>query len=136
MSDLSLAANLRSPQFIYTGDAAVSAFMGIALLAGAGPIAALAGWPAADGFLLAVGAFLLPWALFNYAIGTAGNPSRSAILANIAGDGAWAALSALLLAVHWTALNGLGQALLAGQMLFVGLVFIAKLRGLPALLRA
>ncbi|OAM84237.1 hypothetical protein A3840_00220 [Devosia elaeis] len=136
MTDLSLAAQARSPKAFYTIDAAISGILGIALLAGAGPIADLAGMPAAAGFLMAVGAFLLPWALFNYAIGTATGPAWSAILANIAGDAAWVAISILLLATHWTALNGLGQTLLAGQALFVAIVFLTKLRGAPSLRRS
>ena len=136
MTDLSLAAHARSPKAFYTIDAAISAIMGIALFAGAGPIADLAGMPAAAGFLIAVGAFLLPWALFNYAIGTADGPAWSAILANLAGDAIWVAVSALLLAMHWSALSGLGQTLLAAQALFVAIVFLTKLRGAPSLRRS
>jgi hypothetical protein len=136
MTDLSFAAHARSPKAFYTIDAAISATMGIALLAGAGPIADLAGMSAAAGFLMAVGAFLLPWALLNYAIGTADGPAWSAILANIAGDAIWVAISVLLLAIHWNGLNGLGQTLLAGQALFVAIVFLTKLRGAPSLRRS
>ncbi len=120
---------LRSPQTIYVYDAVASVVMGTVLVAGASFVAGLVGWPDAAAFLLPIGAFLLAWALFNYAIGSAGAPARNAVNINITIDGAWVALSAILLIVYWQQLNTLGHILLAGQMLFVATVFTIKLRG-------
>lgn len=133
MTDLSFAAYMRSPQCIYTYDAGVSAIMGVAFLTGADVIADFVGWPGAAGFITSAGAFLLSWALFNYALGTAGSSSRSAIYANILGDGAWVGLSVLLLALYWNQFNLWGHLLLVGQTLFVIVVLAIKLRGLRAL---
>jgi hypothetical protein len=85
------------------------------------------------GFITSAGAFLLSWSLFNYALGTAGSSSRSAIYANILGDGAWVGLSVLLLALYWNQFNLWGHLLLVGQTLFVIVVLAIKLRGLRAL---
>ncbi len=133
MNATALAAYARSPQFIYVYDTAVSAIMAIAFVAGAGPIADLIGWPGAAGVINLLGVFLISWALLNYALGTAHLPGRSAVVANIVGDGLWALGSVALLATHWSMFNGLGQALVVGQTLFVTAVLLTKLRGWAAL---
>lgn len=134
MSAASISSYIRRPQFIYVYDSVVSATMAAIFVAASGPVADLMGWSAAAGIVSGIGAFLISWALFNYALGTAGAPSRSAVTANIAGDGLWAFGSLALLAVHGAQFSGLGQALLVGQALFVFAVFAVKLRGWGALM--
>lgn len=124
---------IRSPKRIYVYDAAVSAAAAFGLLVGAAPLAQVMGWPAAAGLFGAIGAFLVSWALFNYAIGTAARPARSSVLANMTGDGIWVLLSVGLFVTHRHELNLLGLVLLVGQALFVAVVFAAKLRGLRVL---
>ena len=127
-----LSARMKSPQFIYLYDTGVSLLMAIVLAAWGGSIADLVGWSAAGGFLVAVGAFLFPWALVNYAIGSARAPAWPAVVINIAGDGTWAVVSAVLLAMHWNQFNTVGHVLVIVQALFVVGVFVTKLRGASA----
>ncbi len=134
MNATALAAYARSPQFIYVYDTGVSAIMAMVFIAGARPIADLVGWPEAADVITMMGVFLLSWALFNYALGTARLPARSAVVANITGDAIWALGSVLLLATQASMFNGLGQALVAVQALFVATVLLTKLRGWPALI--
>ena len=123
-----------SPKFIYTADAVICTVASVGLLLGNAALADLIELPQATTLIIAVGAFLLPWGLFNYGIGTAASSTRSSVLLNMIGDGSWVVLSAVLLAAHWHVLNALGHALMIGQMLFVALVFATKLRGAAAML--
>lgn len=129
MSDITFSSSARSPQLIYTLDAVAGFVPGLALLFLHAPIAELIGAPQFVGFIAAIGAFLVPWGLFNYAIGTAKGPAWSSVLANIIGDGLWMAFSAALITLQVGQFNLLGQVLLVSQALFVVLVFLAKLHG-------
>jgi len=134
MTTKTFAAYMRSPKFIYVYDTGVSALMAAVFIAAAGPIADFIGWPGAVGIIHSLGVFLISWALFNYALGTAEASARSAVIANIVGDGLWALASIALLLTHSSLLNGVGQALVIVQALFVAGVFVTKVRGWPALM--
>ncbi len=134
MTTRNFAAYIRSPHFIYVYDTGVSALMAAVFIAWSGPIAEFIGWPGVAGIIHSLGVFLISWSLFNYALGTASTPARSAVAANIVGDGIWALASIALLLTHSSMLNGMGQALLLGQALFVIGVFVTKVRGWPGLL--
>ena len=124
MSDLAFSSSLRSHKVIYTLDAVAGFVPGLVLIFLHAPLAELIGAPHYAGFIAVIGAFLVPWGLYNYAIGTAGRPARSAMITNIIGDGLWVVLSQF---------NLLGLALLVAQALFVLLVFLIKLYGARSL---
>lgn len=134
MNTRNCAAYMQGPHFIYVYDAALSALMATVFIAGAGQIADFIGWPAAVGVIHSLGVFLVSWSLFNYAIGTAEAPAHSAVIANVVGDGVWALASIVLLLTHSSMRNGLGQALVLAQLLFVSGILATKLRGRPALM--
>lgn len=121
------------PHLIYGIDAAVSAAMGVVLLALAEPLTQLAGWSLPSGFLWTIGLLLLPWAAFNAWIARTGHPARGVVRGNIAGDAAWIVGSIALLALNAASLSSLGLLLLAGQGLAVAGVLAVKLAGARAL---
>ena len=133
MSDLAFSSSLRSHKVIYTLDAVAGFVPGLVLIFLHAPLAELIGAPHYAGFIAVIGAFLVPWGLYNYAIGTAGRPARSAMVTNIIGDGLWVVLSVILIALQASQFNLLGQALLVAQALFVLLVFLIKLYGARSL---
>lgn len=121
------------PHLIYGVDALVSLVMGVALMVTAAPLTELAGWTMPSSFLWIIGLLLLPWAAYNLWIARTGRPAPDVIVANIVGDIAWVASTAVLVAIHATDLTPLGLALLAGQGIAVGGVLLLKLYGRSAL---
>lgn len=117
------------PHLVYGVDALVSATMGIALMATAEPLTQLAGWTMPSSFLWIIGLLLLPWAGYNLWIARTHRPARPVITANIIGDAAWVAGTALLLALQYANLSPLGLILLAGQAIAVTGVLLLKLAG-------
>jgi hypothetical protein len=137
--DMTLAASpvdFRSPKKIYQYDAVMSGVTGIGLVFAATTLADFVDWPSVAGFLNALGAFLLSWALFNYAIGTGAGPGRSTVWINIVGDSLWVVLSVFLLITHAAQMNLFGQIAMGLQALLVLGVMTLKLRGASALLKA
>ena len=123
----------RDPHLIYGVDAAVSAAMGVALLALAEPLTQLAGWSLPAGFLWTIGLLLLPWAAFNAWIARMAHPARGIVRGNIAGDAAWIVGSIVLIVLQAASLTPIGLALLAGQGIAVAGVLAVKLAGARAL---
>ena len=121
------------PHLIYGVDAAVSAAMGVALLALAEPLTQLAGWSLPAGFLWTIGLVLLPWAAFNAWIARMAHPARGIVRGNIAGDAAWIVGSIVLIVLQAPSLTPIGLALLAGQGIAVAGVLALKLAGARAL---
>jgi hypothetical protein len=121
------------PHLIYGVDAAVSATMGVALLALAEPLTQLAGWSLPAGFLWTIGLLLLPWAAFNAWIARTRHPAQGVVRGNIAGDAAWIVGSIALILLHAPSLSPLGLMLLAGQGIAVAGVLALKLAGARAL---
>jgi hypothetical protein len=121
------------PHLVYGVDALVSCTMGIALLLTAPALTQLAGWAMPSGFLWTIGLLLLPWAGYNLWIARTHRPARAVITANIIGDIAWVAGTALLLAIQATNLSTIGLVLLAGQGIAVTGVLLLKLAGVRAL---
>lgn len=122
----------RDAGLIYRLDAGVGLTMFLAFTTLANPLAALVGWPPMEMIFLGAGIFLLPWGLFNWAIGSANGPDRLSIAANILGDGLWVLLSALLLVLYSAQMTPIGVTLILGQALFVAAVFATKLAVLRA----
>lgn len=121
------------PHLVYFADAAGSLAMGAGLLVAADQLTDLAAWAMPSTFLSIIGFLLLPWAAFNLWIARSARPARIAVAANIVGDIAWVAGTALLVAVHATGISGLGMVLLVGQGIAVGGVLALKLLGRQAL---
>jgi hypothetical protein len=121
------------PHLVYFADALGSLAMGAGLLAAANQLTDLAAWAMPSTFLSIIGFLLLPWAAFNLWIARSARPARMAVAANIVGDIAWVAGTALLVAVHATGISGLGMVLLVGQGIAVGGVLALKLLGRQAL---
>ncbi|WP_156385772.1 hypothetical protein [Devosia sp. Root685] len=133
MTDLAETPTLLDPRLVYRLDAVLSFTMGVGLLVLATPLANLIGWPPMHMVLLGAGIFLLPWALFNWAIGAATGPDATSLAANILGDGLWVLLSVALLVLHSAQMTAIGVTLIIAQALAVGAVFALKLAGAKAL---
>lgn len=133
MTDLAQNLTLRDPRLVYRFDAVLSLTMCVGLLVLAAPLAGLIGWAPMHTIILGAGIFLLPWALFNWAIGAATGPDRLSLTVNIAGDALWAVLSVALLVLYSAQMTPIGVTLIVGQMLVVSAVFAVKLTGLKAL---
>lgn len=121
------------PRLIYGLDGCVSSVMGLALIVWAAPLTTLAGWTLPATFLLTIGVLLLPWAAYNLWIARS-RPSALAVRANIGGDIAWVAGSALLFLIEAPSLTAMGMVLLAAQGIAVAGVLLAKLVGARQLL--
>ncbi|MBN9334399.1 hypothetical protein [Devosia sp.] len=122
------------PSLVYRLDAGISGSMGLCLFVLATPLATLVGWPPMQTILLGAGIFLLPWALFNWAIGAAGRADPISVTLNILGDGLWVLLSLALLVLHSAQMTPIGVTLIAAQALAVAAVFVTKLAGRRTLL--
>lgn len=133
MTDLAQNLTLRDPRLVYRFDAALSLTMCVGLLVLAAPLTGLIGWAPMHTIILGAGIFLLPWALFNWAIGAATGPDRLSLTVNIAGDALWAVLSVALLVLYSAQMTPIGVTLIVGQTLVVSAVFAIKLTGLKAL---
>lgn len=123
-------AVLADPQLLYRFDAALSLTMAIGFAALATPLAVLIGWPSMATIITGAAIFLLPWALFNWAIGSAGRPDRLSIVLNLSGDALWVLLSLALLALHSAQMSPIGVTLIIGQALTVSTNFALKALGL------
>lgn len=133
MTDLAQNLTLRDPRLVYRFDAVLSLTMCVGLLVLAAPLTGLIGWAPMHTIILGAGIFLLPWALFNWAIGAATGPDRLSLTVNIAGDALWAVLSVALLVLYSAQMTPIGVTLIVGQMLVVLAVFAIKLTGLKTL---
>ena len=133
MTDLAQNLTLRDPRLVYRFDAVLSLTMCVGLLVLAAPLTGLIGWAPMHTIILGAGIFLLPWALFNWAIGAATGPDRLSLTVNIAGDALWAVLSVALLVLYSAQMTPIGVTLIVGQMLVVSAVFAIKLTGLKTL---
>ncbi|HVL57105.1 MAG TPA: hypothetical protein VM491_11400 [Burkholderiaceae bacterium] len=102
---------------LLTFDAATSAAMGLALLAGAGALAPVLGLP--ETLLRAAGAVLLPFAALVGAAGARPAPSRRALRAIAGCNLAWALGSVALLAGSWVQPTAIGIAFVAVQAVAV-----------------
>jgi hypothetical protein len=87
MTTATRALTFLEPSLVYRLDAGISGSMGLCLFVLATPLATLVGWPPMQTILLGAGIFLLPWALFNWAIGAAGRADPISVTLNILGDG-------------------------------------------------
>ncbi len=134
MTDLAQPLTLRDPRLLYRFDAVLSATMCVSLLVLAAPLAGLIGWAPMHMILLGAGIFLLPWALFNWAIGAATGPDKLSLIFNIAGDAIWVLLSVALLALYSSQMTMIGVTLIAAQAVAVAVVFVLKLAGAKTLL--
>lgn len=133
MTDLAQNLTLRDPRLVYRFDAVLSLTMCVGLLVLAAPLTGLIGWAPMHTIILGAGIFLLPWALFNWAIGAATGPDRLSLTVNIVGDALWAVLSVALLVLYSAQMTPIGVTLIVGQTLVVSAVFAIKLTGLKAL---
>lgn len=133
MTTIAQTLTLRDPSLIYRLDAGLSLVMGLSLLVLAQPLANLIGWVPMHTILLGAGIFLLPWALFNWAIGAATSPDRISLAANILGDALWVLLSVALLVLYSAQMTAIGVTLIAAQAAAVSTVFALKFAGARAL---
>jgi hypothetical protein len=117
------------PHIIYAVDALVSATMGVVLIAAAGPLTQLVGWPLPAGFLMTLGLLLLPWAAFNGVVARMARPARAIINGNMVVDAGWVLGSVALGLVHAGSLTAIGMVMLAGQAIAVAGVLAIKLIG-------
>ncbi len=134
MTDIAQPLTLRDPRFLYRFVAILSATMCVGLIVLAAPLAGLIGWAPMHTILLGAGIFLLPWALFNWAIGAATGPDKLSLIFNIAGDALWVLLSVALLALYSPQMTMIGVTLIAAQAVVVAAVFVLKLAGAKTLL--
>lgn len=134
MTDLAQPLTLRDPRLLYRFDAILSATMCVGLIVLAAPLAGFIGWAPMHTILLGAGIFLLPWALFNWAIGAATGPDKLSLIFNIAGDALWVLLSVALLALYSPQMTMIGVTLIAAQAVIVAAVFVLKLAGAKTLL--
>lgn len=134
MTDIAQPLTLRDPRLLYRFDAVLSATMCVGLIVLAAPLAGLIGWAPMHTILLGAGIFLLPWALFNWAIGAATGPDKLSLIFNIAGDALWVLLSVALLALYSPQMTMIGVTLIAAQAVVVAAVFVLKLTGAKTLL--
>jgi hypothetical protein len=134
MTTATRALTFLEPSLVYRLDAGISGSMGLCLFVLATPLATLVGWPPMQTILLGAGIFLLPWALFNWAIGAAGRADPISVTLNILGDGLWVLLSLALLVLHSAQMTPIGVTLIAAQALAVAAVFVTKLAGRRTLL--
>lgn len=121
------------PRSIYWIDAFGSFAFGLALIVAAGPLTDLVGWTVPAAFLVGVGLFLLPWALFNLVIARQVIPAIGMVRVNIAGDAIWVLASLALVLSQVSQLTTLGLTLLVGQALMVAAVGVVKLVGARAI---
>jgi hypothetical protein len=98
-------------------DAAITGATGLALLAAAGPLAALFGLP--DQLLRYAGVSLLPFAAFVGALSGRESISLTAVRVVIAANALWVVDSLLLLVTGWVDPSVLGYAFVIGQALIV-----------------
>ncbi len=133
MTDLAQNLTLRDPRLVYRFDAVLSLTMCVGLFVLAAPLTGLIGWAPMHTILLGAGIFLLPWALFNWAIGAATGPDRLSLTVNIVGDALWALMSVALLVLYSAQMTPIGVTLIVGQTLVVSAVFAIKLTGLKTL---
>jgi hypothetical protein len=118
-------------------DASTCALMGVILLFGSGPIAALTAIPAA--LLFYAGLALLPVAAFMALAATCRPVPPAAAWIVILGNVLWIALSLLLLLAGWITPNSLGVVFILVQALAVAILTIlehAALRDRAAVLKA
>ncbi|WP_426755391.1 hypothetical protein [Myxococcus sp. Y35] len=127
-----LAHFLRNPRFVYRFDGVASLGLGVALMLLAPMLTQMAGWTLPSSFLFGVGAFLLPWAAFNFWVGRK-QPDMGAALVHVLVDAAWVIGSVLLGVLHAKDLTAPGFALIAGQALAVASVLALKAAGLGAI---
>jgi hypothetical protein len=117
----------RAARLIYILDAAVCFALGIALMALAGPLAAITGGVLPPALLFWAGLVLLPWAAFNLYTGRARHPAPGILGVHLLGDAAWVVGSVIVLVAYAGSLNAIGMVLLAGQAVAVLGVFTIKL---------
>ncbi|MBL0372541.1 hypothetical protein JJB09_10930 [Rhizobium sp. KVB221] len=119
-------------KIVMLADGVVSLVAGTALTTFSSAIAGLFG-PALPAIaVLGIGLFLLGWGVFHLAAGRAERISGRAVRIAIAGDAAWVAASAALLAIGWNGLSSLGVVAIAVLAIAVADIMLLKMVGLNA----
>lgn len=124
------AMNALTTKLIYRADALASAGLGLLLLVAPGQVAGVLGGALAPGILVWVGAFLLPWAAFNGAIGFAPRLPRGQATGNLVGDTLWVLASLAIIAIASAQFTQVGLILFTALTAGVAVIALIKLAGL------
>lgn len=111
-------------------DGIVSVTAGAAFLTLSGLIADMLGPAFTDSVIFALGAFLVLWGLFHFALSRQAPAATAGVRIAIAGDVLWIVGSVAVLVLGWNSLTALGAAFIAVMTIAVADIMLLKMKGL------